>query len=78
VIVTQQPDAVLDSTADDRARLVVLMAIRAFGDGVCGADWLVQPNDELGGALHKKGRLHIKVRRLHIDPNIGCRLYRAG
>ena len=49
MIVTHRPVGVLDSTADDRARLVARMAIRAFGDGVRSADWLVQPNDGLGG-----------------------------
>jgi hypothetical protein len=56
MIVTQRSDAVLDSTADDRARLVVRMAIRAFGDGVRGADWLVQPNDELGANRRSSSR----------------------
>ncbi len=39
-----------ESTPDDRAYLVVRMAIRAFGDSVRAADWLVQPNTALAGA----------------------------
>ena len=46
---TQDAVAVAESTADDRARLVVRMAIRAFGDGARAADWLVQPHDLFGG-----------------------------
>jgi uncharacterized protein (DUF2384 family) len=38
-----------ESTAEDRACLVVRMALRAFGDGVLAADWLAQPNDAFGG-----------------------------
>ena len=38
-----------ESTADDRAKLVVRMAIRAFGDGVRAADWLVSPSERFGG-----------------------------
>jgi uncharacterized protein (DUF2384 family) len=38
-----------ESTPEDRACVVVRMALRAFGDGVLAADWLAQPNDAFGG-----------------------------
>jgi uncharacterized protein (DUF2384 family) len=38
-----------ESTPDDRARLVVRMAVRVFGDATRAADWLIQTNDALGG-----------------------------
>jgi uncharacterized protein (DUF2384 family) len=37
-------DPATESTADDRARLVVRMALRAFGDGTQTAEWLSQPS----------------------------------
>jgi uncharacterized protein (DUF2384 family) len=46
---TDSATAVAESTADDRAKLVVRMAIRAFGDGVRAADWLVQAHDLFAG-----------------------------
>jgi uncharacterized protein (DUF2384 family) len=46
---TDGAGVVIESTADDRAKLVVRMAIRAFGDGVRAADWLVQPNRLFAG-----------------------------
>jgi uncharacterized protein (DUF2384 family) len=42
-------ETLTESTPDERARLVVRMAIRAFGDGQVAADWLVQPSDLFGG-----------------------------
>lgn len=38
-----------ESTPDDRAYLVARMAIRAFGDCIRAADWLVQPSIALAG-----------------------------
>jgi uncharacterized protein (DUF2384 family) len=38
-----------ESTPDDRAYLVARMAIRAFGDCIRAADWLVQPSTALAG-----------------------------
>ena len=38
-----------ESNPDYRANLAARMAIRAFGDGVRAADWLVQPNDLFAG-----------------------------
>ena len=37
------------STADERVRLVVRMAVRAFSDGNQAADWLSQPNGLFDG-----------------------------
>lgn len=38
-----------ESTAGDRASVVVRMALRAFGDGQRAADWLTQPSDLFDG-----------------------------
>ncbi len=37
------------STAQDRGRLVVRMALRAFSDGTQAAAWLSRPNDMFDG-----------------------------
>jgi uncharacterized protein (DUF2384 family) len=38
-----------ESSPEDRACVVVRMALHAFGDAVRAADWLAQPNDAFGG-----------------------------
>ncbi len=38
-----------ESTVDDRVRLVVRMAVRAFGDGSTAGEWLAEPNAEFDG-----------------------------
>jgi len=38
-----------EPTPEYRASLAARMALRAFGDGVRAADWLVQPNDLFAG-----------------------------
>ena len=43
------PHTFSDSTPEDPARLVVRMAIRAFGDGVRAGDWLAQPSEMFNG-----------------------------
>lgn len=42
-------DPAIESTADERARLVVRMALRAFGDGTQTAKWLSQPSGLFDG-----------------------------
>lgn len=37
------------SDADARARLVVLLARRVFGDGLRATNWLADPNELFGG-----------------------------
>jgi uncharacterized protein (DUF2384 family) len=43
---TQTPG---ESTAEDRARVAVRMATRAFGDGTQAANWLSEPSDWFDG-----------------------------
>ena len=38
-----------ESPADERAVVVVRMAVRAFGNGESAGAWLAQPNELLGG-----------------------------
>lgn len=42
-------DRPTESTAEERVRLAVRMAIRAFSDGNQAADWLSQPNGLFDG-----------------------------
>jgi hypothetical protein len=46
---THDFSAFAESNPDYRANLAARMAIRAFGDGVRAADWLVQPNELFAG-----------------------------
>jgi uncharacterized protein (DUF2384 family) len=46
---TRGAETSTESTPEDRACVVVRMALRAFGDGMRAADWLAQPNDVFGG-----------------------------
>jgi uncharacterized protein (DUF2384 family) len=38
-----------EATAEDRARLAVRMAVRAFGDGSRAGQWLAEPNSLFDG-----------------------------
>ena len=38
-----------ETSPDDRAELIVRLAIQAFGDGIRAADWLLEANDLFAG-----------------------------